>query len=102
MTSNELKIVYAREKEDNTQGSGADRQTGESQTAGKLSLIEAIGDVRIVTADGRRASAARLIYDSASQELTLDENVTLSQKGNILKGKRMVSDLATNITRFPP
>jgi lipopolysaccharide transport protein LptA/LPS export ABC transporter protein LptC len=102
MTSNELKIVYARGKEDNSEGSGAPREKNKDPAAGKLSLIEAIGDVRILATDGRRASAARLIYNAARKTLTLDGNVTLSQKGNSLKGHRMVSDLATSITRFPP
>ncbi len=102
MTSNDLKVVYANDKKDNPASADSARDAGKEQPASKLSLIEAIGDVRIVTADGRRANAARLIYDSVKQKLTLDENVTLTQKGNTLTGKRMVSDLATNITRFPP
>ncbi len=102
MTSNELKIVYARGKEDNSEGSGAPREKSKDPAAGKLSQIEAIGDVRILATDGRRASAARLIYNAARKTLTLDENVTLSQKGSTLTGRRMISDLATSITRFPP
>jgi len=102
MTSNELKVVYARDEKDEAEEPATSQEKSTDQGASKLSLIEAIGDVRIVTADGRGASAARLIYDAARQVLTLDENVTLSQKGNVLKGNRMVSDLATSITRFPP
>ncbi len=102
MTSNEMKVVYANDKKDKPESTDAAKDKGKEQPASKLSLIEAIGDVRIVTADGRRANAARLIYDSVARKLTLDENVTLIQKGNTLTGKRMISDLVTNITRFPP
>jgi lipopolysaccharide transport protein LptA/LPS export ABC transporter protein LptC len=102
MTSNELKVVYANDEKENPEGVRPAQNESEVKPAGKLSLIEAIGDVRILTTDGRRASATRLIYDSAKRELTLDENVTLTQKNNTLTGKRMVTDLATNITRFPP
>jgi lipopolysaccharide transport protein LptA/LPS export ABC transporter protein LptC len=102
MTSNELKVVYARNREDNSEGPETSPEKSKDQAASKLSLIEAIGDVRILATDGRRASAARLIYNAARQTLTLEENVTLSQKGNTLTGNRMVSDLATSITRFPP
>jgi lipopolysaccharide transport protein LptA/LPS export ABC transporter protein LptC len=102
MTSNELKVVYASDKKDAPAMSEAAPDKGKEQPASKLTRIDAIGDVRIVAADGRRASAAKLIYDAVKRQLTLDENVTLSQKGNTLTGKRMISDMVTNITRFPP
>ncbi len=106
MTSNELKIIYARDKEEKPEGSDQIQNEGQDKSkdkvAGQLSRIEAIGDVKILTADGRGANAEKLVYDSAKRVLTLDGNVTLSQKGNTFTAKRLVSDLAANITRFPP
>jgi len=97
MTSNEMKVIYS------SSGSGtaqAEKTTGLG--AGKLKWIDAIGNVQIATQDGRGATAHKLSYDALKQELTLDNDVVLSQGQNVMKGKRMVSNLATGITRFPP
>lgn len=93
MTSTELKVYYS---------GGSTTEGGGNQAGTKLKWIDATGDVRIATRDGRKASAETLTYDALKQELTLDQNVVLSQNDNILRGKRMISDLETSITRFPP
>ena len=91
MTSSELKILYT--------GDSA-QETGE-QGATKVERIDATGGVQIKTEDGRTANAARLNYNAGKQQLILDENVIIIQAGNTLRARRMISDLATNITRFP-
>lgn len=97
MTSTQLKVFYSSSPDASaaTSGAGADAGT-------KLKWIDAIGNVQITAADGRRASAAKLSYDALKRELVLDKNVILSQTGNVLKGERMISNLQTGITRFPP
>ncbi len=92
MKSKELKVYYAREEQQDTK----------SQGGGKLKLIDASGNVRIETTDGRKANAGQLIYDAILQQLTLNEDVVVTQGKNKLAGKQMISDLATGITRFPP
>lgn len=69
--------------------------------SGKLNRIEATGDVRITTTDGRTASGALLVYDAASRQLVIDRDVTLTQGNSVLRGPRMIVDLATNVTQFP-
>lgn len=97
MISRELKIYYSGE----SAAGGAAQEDGQQPPA-KLKSIDAIGDVRISTLDGRKASAATLNYDAATQQLTLDGDVIVSQADNVLKGKRMISNLATGVTSFPP
>lgn len=97
MNSAELKVIYASAPGE-TEASGASGGIG----SGKLKWIDALGDVRIATEDGRKAAADKLSYDALKQQLILDNDVILAQGENILKGKRMISDLATGITRFPP
>lgn len=92
MTSNELRVVY----------SGETQAKPRSGNAASVKSIVAIGDVRIRTTDGRGADAATLNYDAVSQVLTLDQDVVVTQGDNTLRGKRMISNLATGITRFPP
>lgn len=93
MLSSDLKVYYMG-------GSGAVKP--DTRGGSKLKWIDATGSVRISTPDGRRATAARLTYDALKQQLTLDEDVSLAQGENTLIGKRMVSDLTSGITRFPP
>lgn len=97
MTAAEMKVFYSGGPGDDT-GAG----TSGAAAGSKLKWIDVTGDVRINTDDGRRASASRLTYDALKQQLVLDTGVELSQGGNVLKGSKMISDLETGITRFPP
>lgn len=97
MTSEEMKVIYA-----SSPGETAKPAQSASSSAGKLKWIDALGNVQIATQDGRRATAEKLSYDALRQELTLDKNVVLAQGENLMKGERMVSNLASGITRFPP
>lgn len=97
MTSGEMKVIYASSAADTAQPAAP-----ATPGAGKLQWIDAIGDVRIATQDGRTATAEKLSYDALKQTLTLDQDVILAQGGNEMKGKRMISNLESGITRFPP
>ncbi len=92
MVSREMKLYYEKK--------AGDQEAGQGGT--KLRQIEAIGDVLVVAADGRRAASQKLTYDAGKQQLTLDQDVTLTQAENTLKAPRLITDLATGITRFPP
>lgn len=96
MTSRELKAHYT-----NSDDATAGRAPATPGASGKLNRIEAMGDVRITTADGRTASGATLVYDAATRQLVIDQGVTLTQGESVLTGSRMVVDLATSVTRFP-
>lgn len=97
MQSNEMKIFYEKDKA----APNEQVQQESAQGGTKLRQIEAIGGVVITAADGRRATGHKLTYEAGKQRITFDRNVTLSQAGNKLQGARMISDLATSITRFP-
>lgn len=93
MTSQDLKLYYDNNSD---AAGGADAKSGTS-----LRRIEASGDIRIVAADGRRASAKRLSYEAATRQLTLDQDVVLVQGDHVLRGPRMIADLVASTTRFP-
>ena len=92
MTSNELKIYYAR----------GNAQDGQNEGGGQLKLIDASGNVQIEAAEGRKAQAKQLVFDAILRQLTLNEDVVISQGKSTLAGKQMISDLSAGITRFPP
>lgn len=98
MLSQDLRVFY----DGDTAGTKPSEGGAAAQGAAKLKRIEAGGNITITAADGRNATAQELSYDAATRQLTLDGNVVLVQQGNRLSGARMIADLASNVTRFPP
>ena len=61
---------------------------------GALSRLKCEGDVRIVTAE-RVGFAQRAIYDEDKQNVTLEEQAKLKQRGMQLQGEKVIVDLLT-------
>ena len=61
---------------------------------GALSELKCEGDVRIVTSE-RVGFAQRAIYDENKQNITLEEEAKLKQRGMQLQGEKVVVDLLT-------
>jgi len=101
MNSNELKAFYTKEDGAGQAGKPQPEPAATTPSSGKLNRIEAIGDVRIATADGRTAAGAVLVYDAATRKLVIDQDVAVGQGPSVLKGSRMIVDLATSVTSFP-
>lgn len=68
----------------------------------QVNRIIAEQDVVITTTEGQQARADRSIFDNSKQLVTLIDNVVIEQGDNVLKGKRMVIDLAKQHSYFPP
>lgn len=91
LKANELRVHY-------TSG-GNDRQTdeGESNIAGAISRLDAIGDVFISspteTAQGRKG-----IYDVSKRLVTLEGDVVLTRDENVLRGDRLIINLESGVT----
>lgn len=101
MNSNELKAYYVKSASAVASGGARVQPVAVAPASGKLTRIEAIGDVRIATADGRTATGAVLVYDAGTRQLLIDRGVTVGQGASRLEGSRMIVDLATSVTRFP-
>lgn len=71
-------------------------------TPSEVQKLEAEDNVVIADTAGRKATAARSLYDRKAQTMTLSGQVIVSQSGSVLSGDTMIVDLATNVTHFPP
>lgn len=94
LTAREMKIDYV----DAEPQSGAAGTTGEAE----VRRIEAIDDVRLVSNEGRQATASHLLYDVDSDTVTLSGGVLLSQADDWIRGERFISELGTGRSRFAP
>jgi lipopolysaccharide export system protein LptA len=70
-------------------GSGGNQQ---------IKRAEAMGDVLVVQKD-QTASGDKGIYDLKANSITLTGNVVVTQGQNVMKGERMVVELATGFVR---
>lgn len=69
------------------------------QGGADISRIEAKGRVD-VTAKDQRSQSNWAIFEVKKQQVTIGGDVTLTQGKNVLKGERMVIDLATGLTKM--
>jgi len=77
-------------------GPASDTGAGSAKTASgnQIRRIEAAGPVTM-TSKSQVGTGDSGVYDRASNTLTLNGNVTLSQCANVLKGAKLVYDLTT-------
>jgi lipopolysaccharide export system protein LptA len=72
----------------------------------EITQIDAKGDVLVTmkpTKEGEKVQQAKsdwAIFDVKKQQVTLGGNVVLSQGENVLRGNKLVVDIATGISRF--
>ncbi|HSD93580.1 MAG TPA: LptA/OstA family protein [Methyloceanibacter sp.] len=66
----------------------------------KITKIEARGNVVITSEDDQTTTSDWALYDLPAQQVTVGGNVVLTQGKNVLKGDRLVIDLATGESRF--
>jgi lipopolysaccharide export system protein LptA len=73
---------------------------GEEKKNAQITLIEAKGDVVIISKDDQTTTSDWALYDLPAQLVTVGGNVVLTQGKNVLKGDRLVIDLKTGESRF--
>jgi lipopolysaccharide export system protein LptA len=66
----------------------------------QISKIEARGEVIITSDQDQTTTSDWALYDVPAQQVTVGGNVVLMQGKNVLKGDRLVIDLATGESRF--
>lgn len=106
LRSKELEVIYAR-------GASADAKPAAAaeaaKTAGAQSDPFGGGDIRFIRAKGRvfvtskdnqTATSEEAFFDVKAQKVTLERDVTLSQGGNVIKGDKLLIDIATGRSTF--
>ena len=107
---NEQKIAIARGNADAVQGRYTlrahvltahitDEPNGTQQSNSQISLIEAEGDVLLITPN-ERARGRVGVYDVRNKTAVLIGSVVLTQGENVLHGERLVMDLNTGRSRL--
>lgn len=95
LKADELLVTYS------AGSSGGDKkEAGAAAEAGaNIKRIDAKGNVVVTTQDNQEATSDWAIFDVEKQEITIGVNdngsVVLAQGGNVLRGSRLVIDLAT-------
>ncbi|MDF1722340.1 MAG: lipopolysaccharide transport periplasmic protein LptA [Minwuia sp.] len=90
LRTDQLRVTY-REGDDG-KGEGA-------AVGGRISKLEAVGNVQVST-EKERATGERGVYDIDSATIVLEGGVRLFQDRNVLTGQRLVMNLETGITRL--
>ena len=73
--------------------SGAGQTEGGGST--QLSRIDATGSVAVTTDDGRKVTGNSARYEAKSNSIVVSGDVELSQAGTVVRGNRLVIDMAT-------
>ncbi len=90
-----VKLIVARDSVvlQQTNGQTATSRTATFDTVANTAVLE--GDVVLTQGDDRRAVGDRVDYDQAAQTMVLTGPVVVTQGANILKGRRLVYNRAT-------
>jgi lipopolysaccharide export system protein LptA len=104
--SKEIFVTYT--SKDNKTASAASNDAANAPFGGGASAItqlDAKGNVFVTTKanNGQQAQQAKsdwAIYDVKKQQVTLGGDVVLSQGENVIRGSKLVIDLATGLSRF--
>jgi lipopolysaccharide export system protein LptA len=75
-------------------------QTSSTDQKLKVSRVEAVGSVILVSASGEKVSANRANYDVATHKAHFYENVVVTQGATIMKGKKGTADLNAGTFRL--
>jgi lipopolysaccharide export system protein LptA len=74
-----------------TTGSSAPADAASSQ----LNRIDALGGVVVTTSDGRKVTGTTARYEAKANSVVVSGDVELSQAGTVVRGNRLVIDMAT-------
>lgn len=90
-----VKLIVARDSVVLKQSNGqtATSRTAAFDTIANKAVLE--GDVVLTQGDDRRAVGDRVDYDQAAQTMTLTGPVVVTQGANVLKGRRLIYNRAT-------
>jgi lipopolysaccharide export system protein LptA len=110
LKSNEIFVTYtastASKKTASAEPPGAAANPFGGGGGNEITQIDAKGDVLVTmkpTKEGEKVQQAKsdwAIFDVKKQQVTLGGNVVLSQGENVLRGNKLVVDIATGISRF--
>ena len=100
--------VHYQDSEKTKPGAGAkataakaDGKAGKTDAGGtQITLLKALGTVLISTQDGQSSSSKWAHVDMRKRKITVGGDVVLTQGENILKGDKLVIDLATGRSRL--
>jgi lipopolysaccharide transport protein LptA/LPS export ABC transporter protein LptC len=97
MRSPEIRANYTGTARLADTAGGADATGGKPDDAGgtQLSRVDAIGSVVMTAADGRKVTGSSARYDVKSNNVVVSGDVELSQAGTVVRGKRLIIDMAT-------
>ncbi len=90
--SNELQVSYA--------AMDAAKDAVQTPGAADIKYIEARGDVLVISKDNQTARADKAVYDSATQRMTLIDNVTVAQDKNVIQSDSVILDAASGKSFF--
>ncbi len=101
LRAKELEVVYSR---GGGSGAATPAPAGGAQDAlagGDIRFIRARGDVLVNAKDNKQtATSNEAFFDVKAQKVTLAGDVTLSQGGNVIKGDKLLIDIATGMSTF--
>ena len=77
---------------------------GDPLSSGQIKHIRATGGkvLLVSTKDNQEATGNEAFYDVKAQKVTMTGNVTLSQKGNVVTGQKLLIDLETGRATVVP
>jgi len=100
LRSRELEVIYAR----GTSNAKPTVPEGGAQAdplgGGDIKYIRAKGRVFVTSKDNQTATSEEAFFDVKAQKVTLERDVTLSQGGNVIKGDKLLIDIATGRSTF--
>lgn len=78
----------------------ADPSAGADGGSSQLSRIDATGKVVVTTQDGRKITGETARYEAKANNIVVSGDVELSQAGTVVRGSRLVIDMATGKARL--
>lgn len=96
LKADELLVTYSAGSSNGKQEAGGGLAPG---AGANIKRIDAKGNVKVTTQDNQEATSDWAVFDVEKQEVTIgvngNNNVVLAQGGNVLRGSKLVIDLAT-------
>jgi len=105
LRAKELEVIYERAPEEKPKP-GSPKPVAAAKTPaaagaatpagqGQIKFIKALGKVYVTSKEDQNATGNEAYFDVKAQKITMTGDVTLVQKGNIIKGEKLAIDLET-------